>query len=81
MPCELEDKLITMANSKVITDEVVKAATEAGKADDGEDYGACVVYCLLVNQRWFTKQGKLELWDSDLHKVRGIAAEVIAKKM
>lgn len=77
VPCELEENLITMANSKVITDNVVKAALEAG----GEEYGSCVVYCLLVNQRWFKKQARLELWDADLHKVRGIAAEIIAKKM
>ena len=77
VPCELEESLITMANSKVITNKVVRAAMEAG----GKDYGSCVVYCLLVNQRWSKKQATLELWDADLHKVRGIAAEIIAKQM
>lgn len=77
VPCELEENLLTMANSKVITDKVVKAAMEAG----GKDHGSCVVYCLLVNQRWCKKQARLELWDADLHNVRGIAAEIIAKKM
>jgi hypothetical protein len=81
VPCELEEDLITQAHSRVITRGVVKAAKEAGKFVDGEDYSACVVYCLLVNKRWFKKQAMLELWDADLHNVRATACEVIAKQM
>jgi hypothetical protein len=55
----------------------VKAAKEAG----GKENGACVVYCLLVNKRWFKKQAMLELWDADLHNVRAVACEVIAKQL
>jgi hypothetical protein len=55
----------------------VKAAKEAG----GKDYGACVVYALLVNKRWFKKQSMLELWDADLHNIRATACEVIAKHL
>lgn len=54
---------------------MIKAAKEAG----GSEYGACVVYALLVNKRWFKKQASLELWDADLHNVRAVASEVIAK--
>jgi len=67
--------MVTKANSKVITHKVIQAAKEAG----GKEHGACVVYALLVNKRWFKKQAMLELWDADLHNLRAIAAEVIAK--
>jgi hypothetical protein len=77
VPCELEESLITRAHSRIITPKVVKAAKEAG----GDNYGACVVYGLLVNKRWFKKQASLELWDADLHNVRAVACEVIAKQL
>ena len=77
VPCELEEWKITKANSPVITHKVVKVAKEAG----GQDHGSCVVFCLLVCKRWFKKQANLELWDADLHNVRAVACEVLAKKM
>jgi hypothetical protein len=77
VPCELEKDLVTKAHSRIITPKVIKAAKEAG----GKDYGACVVYCLLVNKRWFQRRAWLEIWDADLHNVRATAAEVIAKQM
>lgn len=77
VPCELEESSLTQAHSRIITDKVVKAAREAG----GREYGACVVYCLLVNKRWFKKQAMLELWDADLHDIRAVACEVIAKRL
>lgn len=55
----------------------MQAAKEAG----GAEYGACVVYALLVNKRWFKMQAMLELWDADLHNVRAVACEVIAKQL
>jgi hypothetical protein len=61
----------------VITQNVVLTAKEAG----GKDYAACVVYCLLVCKRWFTRQASLELWDADLHQVRAVACEIIAKRI
>jgi len=39
------------------------------------------VFCLLINKRWYKHQAIAELWDADLHKVRAIACEVIAKQM
>lgn len=77
IPCELEKELVTKPHSKIITPRVLKAAAAAG----GEEYGSCVVYCLLVNTRWFRRQAKLEIWDADLHNLRAVAAEVIAKRM
>lgn len=77
VPCELEETRITESHSRVITTAVIKAAKEAG----GRDYGACVVYSLLVNKRWFKKQAMLELWDADLHNIRATACEVIAKQL
>ena len=77
VPCELEEEKITRPHSKIITEKVLKAAKEAG----GEEYGACVVYCLLVTKRWFKQQALIEIWDADLHNVRSVAAEVIAKQM
>ena len=77
VPCELEERQITVPHSKIITHGVIKAAKEAG----GSQHGACVVYCLLVNKRWFKKQAMIELWDADLHKLRAIACEVIAKQL
>lgn len=77
IPCELEAAVITNPNSTVITKEVIQTAREAG----GEEYRACVVYCLLVCLRWFKMQALVELWDSDLHDCRALACEVIAKRM
>ncbi|KAK5944379.1 Calcium channel yvc1 [Knufia obscura] len=77
IPIELDESKITKANSAVITNQVVMTAKEAG----GEEYKSCVVYCLLVVKRWFMKQSALELWDSDLHDVRAVACEIIAKRL
>lgn len=59
---------------------MVKTAKSAGKVSGmTEDYGACVVYCLLICKSWFKKQSNLELWDAELHDLRAIAAEKLAK--
>ena len=78
IPCELEETKITESHSRIITHSVVEAARKAGEVGD-KDYNACVVYALLVNKRWFKKQAMLELWDADLHNIRAVACEVIAK--
>jgi hypothetical protein len=39
------------------------------------------VYCLLVVKKWFKQQATLELWDADLHNVRAVACEIIAKQI
>lgn len=77
VPVELDEGLVTQPHSKVITNKVVQAAKEAG----GSENGACVVYCLLVCKRWFKHQSLVELWDCDLHAVRAVACEVIAKTL
>ncbi|KIW87249.1 uncharacterized protein Z519_12152 [Cladophialophora bantiana CBS 173.52] len=77
IPIELPEEKVIAANSSVITQKVVQTAKEAG----GTDYAACVVYCLLVCKRWFTRQANLELWDADLHHVRAKACEMIAKRI
>ncbi|KAL8898468.1 MAG: hypothetical protein Q9207_006680 [Kuettlingeria erythrocarpa] len=77
IPCELEEWKITKANSPVITKKVILTAKEAG----GKDHQACVVYCLLVCLRWFRRQAMIELWDADLHNVRAVACEVMAKRI
>lgn len=77
VPCELEEHQITCPHSNVITNKVVQAAKEAG----GTEHGACVVFCLLVVKRWFCHQATAELWDADLHSVRAVACEVIAKQI
>ncbi|KAF2456269.1 hypothetical protein BDY21DRAFT_288089 [Lineolata rhizophorae] len=75
IPCELDESNITKPHSPIITPGVVKTAKSAG----GDQNKACVVYCLLVASKWFKHQATLELWDADLHKVRAVACEVIAK--
>ncbi|KAL8711824.1 MAG: hypothetical protein Q9220_003768 [cf. Caloplaca sp. 1 TL-2023] len=77
IPCELEEWKITKANSPVITKKVIRTAKEAG----GKDNAACVIYCLLVCLRWFKRQANLELWDADLHNVRAVACEIMAKQI
>lgn len=80
IPCELPEERITQPHSNVLTPAVVKTAKSAGKVSGvNEDYGACVVYCLLVCKNWFKRQAKLELWDADLHDLRAIACERLAK--
>ncbi|KYK61958.1 potassium ion channel Yvc1 [Drechmeria coniospora] len=75
VPCEMEESRITTPHSRIITTKVIQAAKEAAVAE----YRGCVVYCLLVNQRWFRLEALVELWDADLHKLRAQACGVIAK--
>ncbi|KZL78996.1 potassium ion channel yvc1 [Colletotrichum incanum] len=77
VPCELDEDDITRAHSKIITTKVITAAKEAG----GSHYGSCVVFCLIVCKRWFKHQALVELWDADLHRVRAVACEVVAKQI
>ena len=77
VPCELKPDQVTCPHSKVITPKVVQAAREAG----GTESGACVVFCLLVNKRWWRHQALIELWDADLHNLRATACEVLAKQI
>ena len=77
IPVELDEERVTSALSPIITKKVVETAREAG----GKEHKDCVVYCLLICKGWFTRQSKIELWDADLHRVRAIACECIAKKM
>jgi hypothetical protein len=56
---------------------VIATAKNAG----GEENRACVVYCLLVVKKWFKQQAVLELWDADLHNVRALACEILAKQI
>ncbi|KAH7128199.1 hypothetical protein B0J11DRAFT_524371 [Dendryphion nanum] len=77
IPCELEESKVTRAHSPIITPGVIKTAKQAG----GEEHKACVVYCLLVVKRWFKRQSIAELWDADLHDVRAVAAEIMAKRI
>ncbi|EMD86067.1 hypothetical protein COCC4DRAFT_202922 [Bipolaris maydis ATCC 48331] len=77
IPCELEEDQVTRAHSHIITDAVLKTAREAG----APEHSACVVYCLLHVKKWFSIQAQAELWDADLHHVRAVAAEVMAKRL
>lgn len=77
MPCELEEEQITKAHSSIITLAVLDTARNAG----APEHNACVVFCLLVVKKWFKKQAIAELWDADLHNVRAVAAEMMAKRL
>ncbi|EAW21222.1 putative potassium ion channel Yvc1 [Aspergillus fischeri NRRL 181] len=77
IPFEIDESSITKPNSRIITDEVIQTAKQAG----GDDHKGCVVYCLLVCLRWFKLQAGAELWESDLHLRRALACEVIAKRI
>lgn len=77
IPCEMEEDKVTRAHSRVITKKVIQAAKEAG----GFENRGCVVFCLLVNTRWFRHESVTELWDADLHTLRAVACGVIAKAL
>jgi len=77
VPCELEEEQITKAHSSIITDKVLETAKQAG----APEHNACVVFCLLQVKKWFKKQATAELWDADLHEVRAVAAEIMAKRL
>lgn len=49
IPYELEEEKVTKANSPIITPAVLETANKAG----GEDKTACVVFCLLIVNKWF----------------------------
>jgi len=68
-------ELITKPHSGILTAAVLNTSKQAG----GEEYKACIVYCLLVVKKWFKSQATQELWDADLHEVRAAAAEMLAK--
>lgn len=75
--CEVDESVLTDPNSRIISQDVIATAKRSG----GEEYHACVVFCLLICLRWFKIQSSVELWDADLHEGRAIACEVIAKRM
>jgi hypothetical protein len=77
IPCELEEEQVSKAHSPVLTRAVLETAKLAG----GKQHQACVVFCLLVVKKWFKKQSNAELWDADLHDVRAVAAEMMAKRL
>ncbi|EED19700.1 potassium ion channel Yvc1, putative [Talaromyces stipitatus ATCC 10500] len=77
IPYELEQSVITNPNSNVITKSVIHTARQAG----GEEYRACILFCLLVCQKWFHTEGLHALWDSPLCDCRALACQVIAKKI
>ncbi|KAL6871252.1 calcium permeable channel [Trichoderma novae-zelandiae] len=77
VPCEMEESRITAPHSRIITPHVIRAAKEAG----GQEHKGCVVYALLVNQRWFKHEADAELWDAGLHNLRAEACGVIAKTL
>ena len=80
IPCELPEERVIEPHSNVLTAAVVKTAKSAGKvAGMDKDYSACVVYCLLVVKSWFRYQAKLELWEAELHELRAVACERLAK--
>lgn len=77
IPCELEEEQVTKAHSSIITNAVLDTARQAGSPE----HNACVVFCLLIVKKWFKKQATAELWDADLHDVRAVAAEMMAKRL
>jgi len=78
IPYEIEEDKVTKPNSPIITNAVLETANKAG--GDG-DKTACVVYCLLMVKKWFAKQATAELWDADMHDVRAVACEMMAKRI
>jgi hypothetical protein len=77
IPFEVDRAAITNPNSNVITRDVIRTAKAAG----GDEYRSCVVYCLLVCQRWFKLEVEEELWEASLYECRALACEVLAKHM
>ncbi|KAF1835905.1 hypothetical protein BDW02DRAFT_567521 [Decorospora gaudefroyi] len=77
VPCELEEEQVIRAHSSIITDAVLETAKRAG----APEHNACVVFCLLQVKKWFETQASAELWDADLHQVRAVAAEMMAKRL
>ena len=51
------------------------------KSAGGDENAACVVYCLLVARKWFNRLAVLELWDADLHHLRAVSCDIIAKRL
>lgn len=73
----MDEGRVTTPHSKIITNKVIQAAKEAG----AQETRGCVVFCLLVNQRWFKHEATVELWDASLHNLRAVTCGVIAKAM
>ena len=82
---------MTAPHSDVLTGAVLATARAAGDLPPSEDDGGgegsarqqradSVVFCLLVVARWFRRQALLELWDAELHALRALACEALAKR-
>ena len=72
---------VGLSRTLICAAEHKDVATQAAKEAGGKEFAPCVVYCLLVNKRWFKRQVNLELYDADLHDIRAVACEVVAKRL
>ncbi|GMM38627.1 Yvc1 protein [Saccharomycopsis crataegensis] len=86
IPIQLDLELITNPYSDILTTKVVNLAIEAagGKGEGkvgttSRRYRAVLIYCLLINAKWYRALSLSELHDAELHLSRMTAAAQLAK--
>lgn len=76
IPLAVKESHITNPKSRIITKGVLDLVEKAGQAEPG-----CVVFCCVYVARYFHRLCQKDLPDADVHVLRAIACEVIAKQL
>lgn len=82
---EFDESQVTHPNSAILNINVLELVYKAagGKGDGKPDtssfrYRASLPFCLLKVCGWYWQQAELELYDTQLHKLRATAAQILA---
>lgn len=76
IPMQVKETHITNPKSRIITDSVLKLVEFAAKDEPG-----CVSFCCVWVARYFHRLCLKDLPDADVHVLRAVACEVIAKRL
>lgn len=76
VPLQVKESHITNPKSRIITDGVLKLVESAAHDEPG-----CVVFCCVYVANYFHRLCSKDLSDADVHVLRAIACEVIAKRL
>ncbi|KAK9475091.1 uncharacterized protein V1510DRAFT_346603, partial [Dipodascopsis tothii] len=77
VPIELKESRITRPGGSVITPEVLDVVRQAAPGR----LKPCLIYSLLVCNRWYYKLKRKDLFDADLNELKMVACEMVAKRI
>ncbi|CCG82591.1 putative Potassium ion channel Yvc1 [Taphrina deformans PYCC 5710] len=76
IPIVVKESHLTNPKSRIITPKVLDLIERAGESEPG-----CVVFCCVYVAKYFHRLCDKDLPDADVHVLRAIACEVIAKQL